>query len=71
MNVGQVQTGTPDAETVRAARIDAGLTQEQAADIVHVDVRSWKYWESGERPIPAARWELFTLKLAQRAGGNA
>lgn len=54
----------PSKETVFALRSAAGLTQKQAAELVHLGspVR-WAEYENGTRNIDAARWELFTLKL--------
>lgn len=52
----------PTPEQVTAARAAAGLTQAQCAAIVHSTPRSWQRWESGEREMHAAFWELFCLK---------
>lgn len=54
----------PSKEAVFALRSSAGLTQKQAAELVHLGspVR-WAEYENGTRNIDAARWELFTLKL--------
>lgn len=53
---------SPDKTEVRAAREAAGLTQAQAAAMIHCSLRAWIKWESGERPMHAAMWELFRLK---------
>jgi len=55
-------TPPPTPAAIRAAREAAGLTQAQAAYMVHVDARSWRRWESGERAMHPAFWELFRLK---------
>jgi DNA-binding transcriptional regulator YiaG len=52
----------PTPAEVRAAREAAGLTQTAAATLVHVDLRSWQRWESGERTMSPAHWELFGIK---------
>lgn len=57
-----MKSATPSPEQVRAAREAAGLTQAAAGAVVHVDLRSWQRWESGERTMHAAFWELFQLK---------
>ncbi|RBH90728.1 XRE family transcriptional regulator [Xanthomonas oryzae pv. oryzae] len=46
------------------ARGAAGLTQTEAAALVHSNIRSWQKWELGERRMHPAFWELFRLKLA-------
>lgn len=47
---------------IAAAREAAGLTQEQAAVLVHVKRRTWQDWELGIATIPGAAWELFCIK---------
>lgn len=56
----------PTKEQVKQARLAAGLTQSQAANAVHVNLRSWQKWESGERPINLAAWELFLIKSKRK-----
>lgn len=60
---GEITQPTPSE--VKAAREAAGLTQPQAAELVHAGKKSWQNWESetGEaRKIPLATWELFLIK---------
>ena len=57
----------PTPEQVRAAREAAGLTQEQATELLYITTRAWQNYESPEgsvnhRPMPADRFELFLLK---------
>lgn len=54
---------TPTPPLIRAARKGAGLTQRQAAALVHSSLRSWAAWEAGEVPMHAGLWELFGLKI--------
>lgn len=55
---------TPEA--VRAAREAAGLTQQQAAELVHLgQARRWSEYERGVHVIDMARWELFRIKTGQ------
>lgn len=50
-------------EKIRAARLALGLTQKQAAAIVHSHhFKSWQRWENGEREMPLSTWELFLIK---------
>lgn len=54
--------GCPDAEQIKAARCQAGLSQTQAADLVHAKLRTWQQWEAGDRAMHPGLWELFQLK---------
>lgn len=60
----------PTAQQVLDARKAAGMTQEQAAACVYVTVRSWQGWEWGEVQMPAAKWELFQIKVRAPWGGR-
>jgi putative transcriptional regulator len=55
----------PVASAIWEAREHAGLTQAEAAAVVHVDLRTWQRWEGAERVMHAAFFELFLLKTAQ------
>jgi hypothetical protein len=39
-----------------------GYSQTEAANMVHVTLRAWQWWESGKRDMPFGLWELFLLK---------
>ena len=54
----------PTPEKIREVRKAAGLTQTQAAELVHASLRAWQMWEAGDREIGLASWELFILKTA-------
>ncbi|MGS0567051.1 helix-turn-helix domain-containing protein (plasmid) [Xanthomonas oryzae pv. oryzicola] len=54
----------PSVAEIIQAREAAGLTQTEAAGLVHSNIRSWQKWELGERRMHPAFWELFRLKLA-------
>lgn len=57
--------GHPSAAEIRKAREDAGMTQTEAAALVHTTVRVWQQWEStvkgDARRMHPATWELFQL----------
>jgi hypothetical protein len=56
----------PSAVVIRIARDRAGLTQAQAADLVHLGAQPrWAEHERGVQPIDLARWELFLLLTNQ------
>ena len=49
----------PQPEQIRAAREQAGLTQEQAAALIGYTMRAWQEWEAGNRGMRKALFELF------------
>lgn len=53
----------PTKEEVKAARASAGLTQPEAAKLVHRTTSAWARWEGGDRKMPADTWELFQIKI--------
>lgn len=53
----------PTPAQIKAARIAANLTQEQAGARVHAALRTWQQWEGDDRAMPLAAWELFQLKI--------
>lgn len=62
----------PTPEDIKVARLHAGLTQTQAAQLVSTaqgqPYRTWQAYEveggkSGHRAIPLATWELFLLLI--------
>lgn len=54
----------PEPEDISRARASIGLTQSECALLVHAGLRSWQQWESGERRMHPAFWELFRIKSA-------
>lgn len=45
------------ADQLRRARLDSGLTQALAAKIAGISLRSYLYYESGQRePMPQSYW---------------
>lgn len=53
------RSAAPDPDEIKRARIESGLTQAAAAKIVYTVPRVWQQWESGERRMHPAFWELF------------
>lgn len=53
---------SPSPHDIRAIRSDAGLTQTQAAQLVHSTLRTWQDWEAGKAQMHPGLWELFRLK---------
>lgn len=58
--------GNPKPAEILRAREDAGLTQQQAADLLFSSWRTWQDWEAGERRMPPSAWELFRVKCNAR-----
>lgn len=58
------RAANPAPADIVAGRESAGLTQSQAAALVHGSLRTWQQWEAGDRRMHAGLWELFQLKRA-------
>lgn len=65
-NRGQGQAHTrhrnPAPDAITRFRERMGLTQTQAADLVHTTCRVWQQWEAGDRRMHPAFWDLFQRK---------
>lgn len=58
----------PTPAEVRAAREKAGLTQAEAADVIHGSTRAWENWETEgdeQRRMHPGLFELFLAKTGQ------
>jgi DNA-binding XRE family transcriptional regulator len=53
----------PTKQQIIQTRKDAGLTQTQAAELIGAKLRTWQDWEGEQRNMPAAKFELFELKV--------
>jgi transcriptional regulator with XRE-family HTH domain len=51
----------PSPSEIKQARLDAGLTQLEAAELVGFSARAWQMWEYGKRPMRPAVFHLFKL----------
>lgn len=56
------RAASPTPAEIRSAREAAGLTQTEAAALIHGTMRAWQQYEAGERMMHAGLWELFTMK---------
>ena len=52
----------PTPQGIKEARAYAGLTQTQAANLVHVNLNTWQKWEGGRTRMSETAWELFLIK---------
>lgn len=53
----------PEPDWILGARLNAGITQQQCADALHVPLRTWQQWEYGERSMMPALWATFRAFL--------
>ena len=56
---------SPTPEQIKKSRLNAGLTQAQAAEVIHKRILAWQRYESGDRSMDCALYELFMLKTGQ------
>lgn len=61
-----MKLSSPTPTEIRAAREAAGLTQTQAAALLHSALRAWQRWEAGDRAMHPAFWELFEIKSKRK-----
>lgn len=52
----------PTPAEIRAARMECDLEPKEAAALIHCTEDAWRIWESGERRMHPAFFELFKLK---------
>lgn len=65
---GRGPSSNPTPAAIRAMRERANLTPADTAAMIHASARAWQQWESGDRRMHPAFWELFRIKLAWRSG---
>jgi hypothetical protein len=54
----------PTPAEIRQTRLEAGLTQKEAAELVHLGAaQRWAEHEKGVRVMDRGRWELFAIKI--------
>jgi DNA-binding XRE family transcriptional regulator len=58
---------TPNPTEIRAARLAAGLTQAQAAAIIHKTYRAWMEWEAGNRALDPVLWHVWQYWARHKA----
>jgi DNA-binding transcriptional regulator YiaG len=51
----------PSADEIKAARVQAGLTQSQAATLCECAVATYQNWEQGRFKMPRSTFKLFLL----------
>jgi len=59
---------SPTPEQIKQARKEAGLTQTQAAALIDMKRRTWQHWETGDRNMHPALWEMWNIKLKEVYG---
>ena len=58
---------TPSAEILKANRLFYGLTQREAAQLIHVSTKTWSQYEQDRRKIHEGFYELFIIKASKVA----
>ena len=61
----QRKLNNPTPEQIKKSRLNAGLTQAQAAAVIHKKLLAWQRYESGDRAMDYALYELFLIKTGQ------
>jgi transcriptional regulator with XRE-family HTH domain len=56
-------------EQIKALLAAHRVSQTKAAEMCHVNQRTFRRWVSGSTPMPAAVWELLHIKLAHKGQG--
>ena len=69
-NRSRIKANNPNPDEIIGMRINAGLTQSEAATLVYSTLRTWQNWESpicspAHRKMHPAIWELFLIKTGQ------
>lgn len=49
--------------TLKELRIERGLTQRGLAEMIGVEIRTWRRYENGERKIPGEALQIVAEKL--------
>ena len=55
----------PTPEQIKKSRLNAGLTQAQAAAVIYKQILAWQRYASGDGSMDCALYELFMLKTGQ------
>ena len=60
------KTPSPSPGEIAALRYRHGLNQKEFGTLTHSSLRSVQHWESGEREMHPALWELCLFKLGEK-----
>ena len=61
----------PSKEEIKEARTLAGLTQDEAGEVVGTNWKGWQQWEYGVSNMRSPIWELFLLKTKSARKKNS
>lgn len=56
----------PTPDQIKAARLAAGLSQSQAAEIIKASPRSWENWEQGRVKMHPGLFDYFLIKTMEK-----
>lgn len=65
------RTPPSSGDRLRSVRLRAGLSQERAGQLLHLDARQVRRWENGESPVDALDLYLALEELAAGVRGRA
>lgn len=54
----------PTGAEIRQTREEAEQTQTEAAQSIHVALRTWEDWEGERRKMPPGLWEYYCIQCA-------
>ena len=57
-----MRKNSPTPEEIRSVRLEVGLSQTAAANLIYSTLRTWQDWEAGAAHMHPGLWELFLLK---------
>ncbi len=66
-SLAKSQASNPRPDEIIGTRINAGLTQQQAAKKIYSTLRTWQHWEAGESRMHPGLWELFKIKTGEKS----
>ena len=61
---------SPMPAVVRLRRLEAGLTQVEACDLIHKSVDAYRGYERGRTVMAIDTWELFLIKTSKYVKRN-
>lgn len=54
----------PTGAEIRQTRLELGQTQSEAAESIHVALKTWQDYEGERRKMPPGLWEYYCLQAA-------
>lgn len=64
------RASNPRPDEISGLRTDAGLTQQQAADLIRASKRSWENWEQGRVKMHPGLFDYFLIRIGQKQSNS-